>query len=84
MSGKHKLGIGVVLIAALLASMPLFAGKYNKVIDIGAPMPEFSNLPAADGKTYSSKDLEEDVNNYLLNNFLDVLLIILLFFFYSI
>jgi peroxiredoxin len=37
------------------------AGEFNKVVDIGAPMPSFENLPATDGSTLSSKDLTEDI-----------------------
>lgn len=42
-------------------ALPAFAGKYNAVVDVGAPMPSFSNLPATDGSTLSSKDLHADV-----------------------
>lgn len=42
-------------------ALPAFAGQYNAVVDIGASMPSFSNLPATDGSTLSSKDLNEDV-----------------------
>lgn len=48
------------LIVVLLVA-PAFAGKYNQVVDIGAPMPQFGNIPATDGKTLSSGDLKEDV-----------------------
>lgn len=53
---KLILPLGVLLLVA-----SAFAGKYNQVVDIGAPMPEFSNLPATDGTTLSSRDLKEDV-----------------------
>jgi peroxiredoxin len=57
---------GLILAAPLmtLAVLPcpaLQAGEYNAVIDIGAPMPQFSDLPATDGTTLSSSDLEEEV-----------------------
>ncbi len=42
------------------AGEPLAAGKYNEVVDIGAEMPSFSDLPTTGG-TLSSKDLVEDV-----------------------
>jgi peroxiredoxin len=45
----------------LLLVAPGFAGKYNQVVDIGAPMPEFDRLPATDGTALSSRDLKEDV-----------------------
>ena len=51
----------VLSLGVLLLVVPVFAGKYNQVVDIGAPMPEFSNLPATDGTTLSSRDLKEDV-----------------------
>ncbi|HKB80750.1 MAG TPA: redoxin family protein, partial [Thermoanaerobaculia bacterium] len=40
---------------------PVLGGQYNAVVDIGAPMPSFSKLPATDGSTLSSKDLHDDV-----------------------
>ncbi len=46
---------------ALLSATIVAAGQYNAVVDIGVSMPEFSNLPATDGGTLSSTDLEEDV-----------------------
>ena len=56
-----------LILAALLMTMAILpcpalqAGEYNAVIDIGAPMPRFSDLPATDGTTLSSSDLEEEV-----------------------
>ncbi|MGB5661271.1 MAG: thioredoxin family protein [Thermoanaerobaculia bacterium] len=56
-----------LILAALLMTMAILpcpalqAGEYNAVIDIGAPMPQFSDLPATDGTTLSSSDLEEEV-----------------------
>jgi peroxiredoxin len=38
----------------------LVAGKYNSVITIGMKAPDFSNLPATDGKSYSMSDFKED------------------------
>ncbi len=37
------------------------AGKYNQVINIGDPLPAFTNLPATDGSTLSAADITEDV-----------------------
>ncbi|MFK8010425.1 MAG: thioredoxin family protein [Marinicellaceae bacterium] len=37
------------------------AGKYNAILNLGDAMPEFTNLPAIDGTSMSSKDLKEDV-----------------------
>lgn len=37
------------------------AGEYNSVMSIGESMPEFSNLPTADGGALSSKDLKAKV-----------------------
>ena len=47
--------------AILLTPIGLFAGQFNAVVDIGAPMPEFSDLPATDGTTLSSGNLDEDI-----------------------
>lgn len=49
---------GLSLLA--LASAAL-GGQFNAVVDIGAPMPAFSNLPAADGGKLSSADVKQDV-----------------------
>ena len=49
------------LLLVLIVVTPGFAGKYNQVVDIGAPMPQFDKLPATDGTTLSSRDLKEDV-----------------------
>ncbi|MFH5805116.1 thioredoxin family protein [Alienimonas sp. DA493] len=35
------------------------ASEYNEVLDIGDPAPAFENLPTADGKTLSLKDLKD-------------------------
>jgi peroxiredoxin len=58
---KSKLILGAAMAALLLCTTVSFAGKYNTVVDIGAPMPQFSDLPAIDGTTLSSKDIREDV-----------------------
>ena len=50
-----------LILSALALAIPLFAAKYNTIVDIGAPMPEFSNLPGTDGKILSSSDLKESV-----------------------
>jgi len=52
----------VIVIAFLVSiTFTLTAGKYNKIINIGDSMPEFSNLPSVSGKNISSTDLTEDV-----------------------
>ena len=45
----------------LIISFTISAGKYNTIINIGESMPEFTNLPAINGYSLSSKDLTEDV-----------------------
>ena len=52
---------GIALALSLVAAAGLHAGEYNQVVDIGAPLPEFENLPATDGTTLSSGDLKEEV-----------------------
>jgi peroxiredoxin len=49
--------IGMLTLVAGL----LLAGKYNSVITIGMKAPDFANLPATDGKSYSMSDFKEDV-----------------------
>lgn len=41
-------------------ALPATGGQYNAVVDIGAPLPSFSKLPATDGSALSSNDLHED------------------------
>lgn len=50
----------VLTLALALTALPLAAGEYNAVIDIGDPMPNFENLPTTDGSTLSSADLDAD------------------------
>ncbi len=45
----------------LLISTSIFAGQYNKVLNIGDSMPSFTQLPDISGKNLSSKDLNADV-----------------------
>ena len=58
--GKSQFSVGVLL-AILASTAGVYAGKYNQVVDIGAPLPQFNNLPATDGSTLSSSDIKEDV-----------------------
>ncbi len=51
--------LSAVGLACLSGSV--FAGTYNSVISIGDTMPQFSNLPATDGSTLSSSDLDKKV-----------------------
>jgi peroxiredoxin len=53
--------IGTALVAVLVCATALYGGKFNAVVDIGAPMPQFNDLPTTDGNTLSSKDIKEDV-----------------------
>lgn len=62
MLGKvWKISISVVGVCLLLTSAGLFAGKYNSVVDISAPLPQFSNLPTTEGTMLSSNDIDADV-----------------------
>ncbi len=49
----------LMLLAMVAASAQ--AGQFNTILDIGDPMPEFTDLPATDGKAYSSGDFDADV-----------------------
>jgi peroxiredoxin len=58
----RKQGFPVFCFLSLLMILPAaFAGKYNQIVDIGAPLPRFDNLPATDGSKLSSSNLTEDV-----------------------
>ncbi len=50
-----------VFVSSLLLCFICSAGKYNHVLNIGDAMPIFKDLPAVDGSTLSSNDLNEDV-----------------------
>jgi peroxiredoxin len=51
----------LISVLLLALALPAAAGEFNAVVDIGAAMPAFSNLPATDGTKMSSTDLDEDV-----------------------
>lgn len=48
------------LIGMICATQTL-AGEFNSAIDIGDPLPAFTDLPTVDGATLSSEAIEEDV-----------------------
>lgn len=50
-----------LLLLGTLAAGQLSAGTYNAIMNIGDPLPAFSNLPTASGETLSSSDIKEDV-----------------------
>lgn len=59
---KRPFRLSILCLATtLLVASPLAAGEYNAVAEIGDPMPSFDELPATDGTTLSSSDLEADV-----------------------
>jgi len=60
-SRRFKFRSTFLLVVLLLGGTALFAGKYNQIVDIGASLPQFANLPATDGTALSSRDLKEDV-----------------------
>ena len=47
--------------AGLLVANSAIGGTYNAVLEIGDPMPEFSDLPDISGEKVSSSDLTESV-----------------------
>lgn len=47
------------LMAFLLPAATLHAGKYNEVLKIGDPAPEWTDLPGVDGKKHSLSDLKD-------------------------
>lgn len=51
----------LVSVLVLVVAVPAAAGEFNTIVDIGAAMPSFENLPATDGSKLSSSDLKEDV-----------------------
>jgi thiol-disulfide isomerase/thioredoxin len=58
----RKLILG--LAAAAIIAVPVFAGKYNKVISVGQKAPDLSGIPAVIGEkdaTINLKDIKEEV-----------------------
>lgn len=51
----------VYLALGLFLHQTALAGEYNTVLEIGDPMPVFTDLPAIDGSRLSSKDLKNDI-----------------------
>lgn len=49
--------LGMILL--LFTGLPLGAGKYNAVLDIGDPAPVWKDLPGVDGKIHSLSDLKD-------------------------
>jgi peroxiredoxin len=52
-----RIAISQLLLLALVA--PAFAGKYNAVLNVGDPAPEWTDLPGIDGKKHSLDDLKD-------------------------
>ena len=45
----------------MILASSIQAGEYNTILDIGDAMPEFTDLPATDGRLYNSDDFDADV-----------------------
>lgn len=56
---NRQLAVMTVLFIGFAATA--VAGEYNAVVDIGDPMPGFTELPTTDGNTLSSQDLDAEV-----------------------
>ncbi len=52
-----RIGLGIVCFATVTAGS-VAAGEFNKKISVGDPCPTFFNLPAVDGKKYSTSDFK--------------------------
>lgn len=50
-----------VALGALVICTSAYAAQFNTIVDIGAPMPTFENLPATDGSAISSSAIDADV-----------------------
>ena len=53
--------IAATLVTGFLLTNTAVGGKYNAVLEIGDPMPEFDSLPDIHGGEISSKDLTESI-----------------------
>jgi len=51
----------LALLAAACLAATAQAGQYNAVLDLGAELPAFDDLPATDGERYGSDDFDADV-----------------------
>lgn len=54
----HSIRIIAIMLCISSAS---FSGKYNQIINLGDPLPVFTDLPGIDGSLLSSADISEDV-----------------------
>jgi len=59
----NALGFCLALVVSIniLGLNTATAGEYNHIISIGDPLPVFSDLPSVTGKTFSSKNFQEDI-----------------------
>jgi len=55
---KHSPTVVAAILVAFLASA-VWAGKYNKQLNIGDPVPSWSNLEGADGKQHSLAEFKD-------------------------
>ncbi len=55
----RKLSIAILLPAVMLGTSPADAGKFNRVLDVDAPAPTWSDLRGTDGKLHSLDDYKE-------------------------
>ncbi len=60
-SRRYGISTLALVTVSLIVWSSLQAAQFNKVVDIGAPLPAFSNLPATDGSKLSSSDVKEEM-----------------------
>lgn len=51
----------IITMLVLIAFSYSYAGQYNSILNIGDPLPSFTNLPSITGSNLSSTDLDEDI-----------------------
>lgn len=56
---SHLIRLLTIAGCLMALSMPLFAAKFNKVVEIGQPAPEWQNLPGIDGRQHSLEEYKE-------------------------
>ncbi len=57
----RRLASAVLISVFAFTAAPVFAGKFNKVINIGDAAPTYTKLPGTDGKEHSLADIKSDV-----------------------
>lgn len=59
MPARHRWLLSLLLLVVTLPALSVSAGKFNKVLSVGDPAPEWKDLIGVDGRRHSLSDLKE-------------------------